>query len=193
MDMSAPFFHKKAQSILILSIIFFATLTRFAIPPFFNHLPNFSPIDATALFCGAYFTRRIQAIGVILLSVFIGDILLNKMYGNDWVFFYPGFYWQYSCYILMTGLGARLSTNIKVVTVVKTSILAALLFFIVSNFGVWMNGHLYPKTIEGLISCYYAAIPFFKNTLLSDVIFSMVLFGIYENLFKSHFMMRYNR
>jgi lipopolysaccharide export LptBFGC system permease protein LptF len=51
-------------------------------------------------------------------------------------------------------------------------------FFIITNFAVWAMGGLYPMTLEGLMACYIAGIPFYGNTLLSTALFSAVFFGL---------------
>lgn len=165
---------------ILLSIILLATLTRIVIPPLINHLPNFSAIDAIALFCGAYFSRRSIALLVVFLSIWIGDIFLNKIFLNHWVLFYSGFYWQYACYFLITFLGTSLKDKVKPIRLISACLASAVLFFAMSNFGVWYSGYLYPLTFDGLLACYIAAIPFFKNTLFSDLFFSLVLFGSFE-------------
>jgi len=171
----------KLQQKIILSLILFATLTRIAIPPFLGaHLPNFSPIDAIALFCGAYFHRRLTAFSVGLLSVWIGDLFINKILMGHWTLFYEGFYWQYGSYLLITWLGTTLARQVNPLRLMTTCFAAAVLFFIVSNFGVWCSGMLYPFNFDGLIACYIAAIPFFKNTLFSDLFFSILLFGSFQ-------------
>jgi hypothetical protein len=53
------------------------------------------------------------------------------------------------------------------------------IFFLVSNFGVWAGGTMYPKNFGGLITCYAAGVPFIHNTIISDVLFTTVLFGTY--------------
>lgn len=165
---------------ILLGILFFATLTRIAIPPFIGHPPNFSAISAISLFCGTYFSRRSMACVAVLFSVWLGDIFLNKIFMGHWVLFYSGFYWQYGCYFLITLLGISLKGNIKPLRLASACLVSALLFFGISNFGVWYSGLLYPLTPDGLMACYVAAIPFFKNTLFSDLFFSMVLFGSFE-------------
>jgi hypothetical protein len=165
---------------ILLSVLLFTMLTRFAIPPFFNHPPNFSAIDATALFCGAYFSRRSIACIVLLLSVWIGDIFLNKILIGHWNLFYSGFYWQYGCYLLMTLIGATLKHNIKPLPLLSACVASSILFFGISNFGVWYSGFLYPQNLDGLIACYVSAIPFFKNTLFSDLLYSIILFGSFQ-------------
>jgi hypothetical protein len=165
---------------LIFSIVLFAIVSRIAIPPFFGHIPNFSPLDAIALFCGTYFYKRIAAFVITLLSVWLGDIVINKMMLGHVVFFYPGCYWQYASYLLIAVVGMRLHQGVTLQRVAKACLASSMLFFMISNFGVWMSGALYPMTTDGLIACYLAAIPFFKNTLLSDFLFAAVLFGSFE-------------
>lgn len=167
-----------SQFNILLSIILFATMSRIAIPFLIGHPPNFSAIDTTALFCGAYLNRRWVAVVMVLFSVWIGDIFLNKILLGHWVLFYSGFYWQYICYFLITLIGASLKNKIGPVCLISACLASALLFFGISNFGVWYSGSLYPLNLEGLVACYVSAIPFFKNTLFSDLFFSLVLFGL---------------
>jgi hypothetical protein len=170
---------KSLTSKIIISIILLATLTRIAIPSFISHPPNFSPIDAIALFCGAYFGRR-SAFIVVLFSVWIGDVFLNKIFMGSWSLFYPGFYWQYASYGLITVIGMQLKNNVNPLRLSLACLTSSVLFFGISNFGVWCSGFLYPLTIDGLVTCYIAAIPFFKNTLFSDLTFSILLFGSFS-------------
>ena len=58
--------------------------------------------------------------------------------------------------------------------------MASSLFFLMSNFGVWTTGLMYPLTVQGLIACYTAALPFFLNTLAGDLLYSSALFGSFE-------------
>lgn len=162
---------------LIMSIGLFAILSRMALPPLFGHLPNFSPIAAIALFCGAHFHKRFLAIIVTLFSVWLGDIVMSKVLLGSWTFFYQGWYWQYGSYFLITLLGMQLTQQVKPFQLISACFGSAILFFVISNFGVWYSGLLYPLTLDGLIACYAAAIPFFKNTLFSDLFFAMILFS----------------
>ena len=65
------------------------------------------------------------------------------------------------------------------------SLLASVIFFIVSNFGVWAGGMIYPQNLVGLMECYAAAIPFFGNTLMGDLFYAGALFLMYERIFKA--------
>ena len=168
------------QPSLIVPIILFACVTRIAVPPMLGHPVNFSPIDAIALLCGAYVNKRSNAIFVTLLTVWVSDLLVNRLALGSWVLFYQGFYWQYACYILIVLLGSGLTNNIKPTNVILAGFSASMLFFLISNLGVWFTGVLYPLTFQGLIACYIAALPFLKNTILSDFIFTIVLFAIFE-------------
>ena len=144
---------------IIISIIVFATLTRVAIPPFFGHLPNFSALDALALFCGAYCERRMMAVALCLISVWVGDILLTH------TLFYEGFYWQYGSYALITLLGATCWQKRGSKWFPRRQQqwrMALASVFVITNFGVWFSGSLYPL-LESLIACYIAAVPFFDT------------------------------
>ena len=164
---------------IILPILFFACITRIAIPPMIGHPVNFSPIDAIALLCGAYAGKHSRAIFITLLSVWVSDLLVNRIALGHWVLFYQGFYWQYGCYILIALMGGQLLNKVKLVNLIFASLSASMVFFFISNLGVWLAGTLYPLTLNGLISCYIAALPFLKNTVASDYIFVAALFAIF--------------
>jgi len=164
----------------LFTIIVLVTISRISIPHLFQHPMNFSAIDATALMCGAYFSRKGFAIATVLASVWVGDLFINKILTGNWILFYSGFYWQYASYILITFIGFALKNKINTRFILFTSLSASTLFFTISNFGVWISSGLYPPTPTGLIESYIAAIPFFKNTVLSDLFFSILLFVIME-------------
>ena len=80
-----------------------------------------------------------------------------------------------ACLLLGSGFLARRRSALRLGGAVLTSSVA---FFVLSNFGMWASGY-YPRTLAGLVECYVAALPFFRNTLTSDVLYSAVLFGGY--------------
>ena len=96
--------------------------------------------------------------------------------------FYLGFhstiYWVYFSLIFIALLGFSLRTKMNMLNGLLSGISGSVIFFIITNFGVWLLGDLYEKNINGLISCYYMAIPFFKNTLISTLFFSYLTFLI---------------
>jgi hypothetical protein len=165
---------------VLLGIVSLATIGRISIPPILGHPSNFSPIDAIALFSGCYFSRKWAAIIVPLLSVWVSDIFITRMFTGQWELFYQGFYWQYACYPVMVLIGAMLATRVKPINIAAASLGSSVLFFIVSNFGSWLGFAIYPKTIAGLGICYAAGVPFFTSTILSDLVYTSVLFGAFE-------------
>ena len=165
---------------ILLGIVSFATLSRIAMPPLLGHPTNFSPINAIALFSGCYFAGKIQKFIIPLLSVWVGDLFIDYIYTQKFILFYSGFYWQYGLYIVMVLIGILLSNKVKPLNLLAASFSSSVLFFIVTNFGVWMGSGMYPDNAIGLAACYTAAIPFFSSTLLSDILYSTLFFGAFE-------------
>ncbi len=145
-------------------------------------VPNVSPVAALALFGAAHFTRMWQAFLIPLAAIWLSDLIINNLvyaaYTDGFVWFYSGFYWQYGAYILIGLLGAGLLR--KRITPLRTAggaLGSGLIFFVVSNFGVWISSSMYSPDLSGLIACYTAAIPFYRGTLAGDLIFTTVFFG----------------
>lgn len=132
------------------------------------HPPNFSPIDAMALFSGAYLAKRWLAVAAPLAALLLSDVILG---------FYPGMLFQYAAVILIALLGMAALTRVTVARLAVTAIASSVLFFVVSNFGVWLVGGIYPHTLPGLGACYVAAIPFFQNTVAGDLFYATLMFG----------------
>jgi hypothetical protein len=154
--------HNPRLNTLIIMIIA-AAATRL-IP----HLPNLTSVTALALFGGAYFSNRRLAFLVPLLALLVSDFILG---------FYQHMEIPYFSFALIVCIGLRLQQRRTAPRIAGAALLSALVFFIVTNFGVWAFDALYPKTFPGLVACYVAAIPFFRNTLLGDLIYTAVLFG----------------
>lgn len=150
----------------------------------FPHPPNFAPIGAMALFGAAYFSKKHIALILPIVAMWLSDLVINNVvyaqYFEGFTFFYQGFYWTYVAFIVIGVLGFFMLKKIQLKSVVFASLLAAILFFVISNFGVWASGTMYPKNFSGLLACYTAAIPFFKNTLMGNLVYSGVLFGAFE-------------
>lgn len=132
------------------------------------HPWNFAPIGALALFGGAVLPGTL-GLAVPLAALVLSDAVLG---------FYPGIGWVYGSYLLIALLGRALRGRRPTGRVVAYSVAASVLFYVVTNFGEWL-GPLYPHTPAGLVASYVAAIPFFRNTVLSDVCYSLALFAIY--------------
>jgi hypothetical protein len=165
---------------VLLGIVSFATVTRILTPPLLGHPSNFAPINAIALFSGCYFSGKLAKYIIPLISVWVGDLFIDYIYLHKFMFFYSGFYWQYTCYVLMVLIGIMISNKVKPGNVLAASISSSVLFFIITNFGVWIGFGMYPHSAVGLATCYTAAIPFFSSTLLSDIAYSALFFGSFE-------------
>lgn len=161
---------------VVVFLVAFAGLTRLL-----PHPANFAPLAAMALFSGAMAQRAWQGIGLTIGATWLSDLMVNNIlyagYFQGFVWFYDGFYWQYGAYILMALLAHKLLPNRGLLPITGMTLTATLLFFIISNFGVWVSGGIYPPTAEGLAACYVAALPFLRNAILGDVIYSALLFG----------------
>jgi hypothetical protein len=146
------------------------------------HPDNFSPISAIALFGGAYFSRKSLALVVPFLALWASDLYLNNVIYAQ---YFEGFTWYTSLWIyvafaLAMLLGTGLLQKVTPTKVFFTSLAASLLFFLVTNFDVWINSGMYAKNMAGLMACYTAALPFFQQTLAGDLFYTSVLFGIFE-------------
>jgi hypothetical protein len=133
------------------------------------HPMNFAPITAIALFGGMYFDKRVAPV-LPLAALVISDLFLG---------FYDGVVWVYGGFLLVSLLGMAASRNRSFSVITGSTVAGSLLFFLVTNFGVWQSGILYPLTMSGLAECYVAALPFFRNALAGDLFYAGVLFGSY--------------
>lgn len=167
---------------VLAGMIFLAALTR-VLP----HPPNFSPVEAIALFGGAYFASRAWAIVVPLVGMFISDLVLGLMHGGLYFdyFMSAGFALIYACILLSTVLGFGLRRKVSGPRVLAYGLAGSLLFYLVTNFGVWLTadavaGHT--ACSIGLAQCYVAGLPFFQWTVLGTLFYSALLFGGFELL-----------
>ncbi|MBL1140889.1 MAG: hypothetical protein HND53_02560 [Proteobacteria bacterium] len=139
------------------------------------HPLNFTPVGALGLFAGAYMLNKrvwLLPLSALLLS----DFIIGFYEPVAMLFVYLGF-----ALSVLIGRYA-LSEKRTAVRLGGAAAVSATLFFIVSNFGTWLAGALYPLTLSGLIECYVMAIPFYPNTLIGDLFYVVVLFGIFEGL-----------
>ncbi len=165
---------------LVLIIIGFATRFIFLIDGE-SILPNFSAIGAIALF-GAAYLKGAQRFIIPFGAYWVSDLILNNgfysQYYDSFVVF--GNFWVYGAFILAGIVGYYILRKRSIVRLVGASFAAAVLFYIITNFGVWAGGTMYPRNAGGLTACYVAAIPFFWNTVLGNLFYGFVLFGAYE-------------
>mgnify|MGYP001559575258 CR=1 FL=1 len=146
-------------------IIVFAVLLRIV-----PHAPNFAPIAAMALFGGAYLNKK-YALIVPLIAMFLSDIFLG---------FHSAMPYVYGSFLLIGLMGIWLSKHKNLKNVLLATFFSSILFFLITNFGVWLGGNLYSKDLPGFIKCYILALPFFRNTILGDLFYVGLFFGSYE-------------
>lgn len=164
---------------IISVMILFAAISRLL-----PHPANFAPIGGMALFGAAYYSKRYWAFIIPIVSMWISDVILNNVvygqYFDHFVWFYSGSLFTYAAFALIVLLGMFSLKKVKVPHLIVSALGASLIFFLVSNFGVWFSGMMYPKDFGGLMACYTAGIPFFKNTIAGDLVYTAVMFGAFE-------------
>ena len=163
---------------LISAIVMVAALSRLAM----TELPNVSPLGAMALFGGAYFSKRYLAVLIPLLALWVSDVVLNN---TIYAAYFEGFSWfgtpvVYLSIFVIALMGTKLLKKIKVKNLLIASLLTSLVFFLITNLGSWWALPMYTKDITGIIAAYWAGLPFFLSTILSNLFFTAVLFGGYE-------------
>ncbi len=133
------------------------------------HAPNFTPVAAIGLFAGATMGRRASWL-VPFAALLASDALIG--------FYHPvSMFWNYLGFAACLALGSGLLSRSRSLPRLAGATLASSVgFFALSNFGMWASGY-YPRTLAGLVECYAAGLPFFRNTLASDVFYVAVLFG----------------
>jgi len=174
----------KQNNKLVLSatlLILFAALTRL-----FPHYPNFTAIGAMAIFGGIVIKDKKLAFLLPLGALFLSDVCLqfftsiHGFYGKEQIF-------VYSAFILITGLAMFIRKQ-NVATIAFAAVWSGILFFLISNLGVWLLSPFYPNTLAGLAACYWIAIPFYNgeitgsfllNSIVGNLFFSAILFGAY--------------
>ncbi len=173
--------------ILIAALIFLTTLGRLVTN--YMAIYNFTAIGAGALFAGVVLKDKKYAYIVPLAALVLSDVFFQLFteipgfYGGEMLFVYGGF-------VLITFLGTKIRKP-KAGNIFLASIASGLIFYLVSNLGTFLFRDMYPHTLSGLLACYYAAIPFYKNelfgsfflnTIMGNVFYTGLLFGAYSLL-----------
>ena len=159
-------------------------ITLAALSRLIPHPPNIAPVAGMALFGSAYYSKKYWAYLIPIISMWVSDLILNNVmysqYFDSFVWFYSGSLFSYAAFALIVLMGSITLKKKNVGSVLFSALGASIIFFIVSNLGVWLTSPLYAKSWEGLIACYVVAIPFMQNTLIGDLCYTAVLFGLFE-------------
>ena len=162
------------KEIVPISLILILAMARL-IP----HPPNFTPIIAVAIMSGYFFKNINLSFLTLVVAMLIGDLFIG---------FYENMIFVYASLLLITFVFYKISNKINFKSLFIYGFIGSLIFFIISNFGVWALGSpgvydiAYDKNFNGLLQCYILAIPFFGNTFLSTLIFAYPAVFIYKSL-----------
>ncbi len=155
-------------------LVFIGALSRLV-----PHPANFTAIAAVALFGAVKMKDKKQAILIPLGAMLLSDAVFEVLYRtgvNPFPGFHSGMWYVYGAFLLIGLVGFWIRRSFSIPRLALGTLVASLLFFIVTNFGVWLSGW-YGYTLEGLSACYIAAVPFYRNQVLGDVFFTAFLFG----------------
>ena len=141
------------------------------------HPPNVTSITALALFGGACFSNRWIAFAVPLLALAASNLVLGVYWNWSFMAWQPHLWVQYVAFAMIVALGFLLRERRSVWRVASVTLASSVLFFVVTNLAEWAFQAWYPKTADGLVAAYVAAIPFFRNSLLGDFGYVALLFG----------------
>lgn len=149
---------------------------------------GFSPVIAIALFAGFIIRKKDMSFILPLLALFISDALMQVLYltGN---FEYAGFYggqWKNYLLLLSATLIGWMLKGSRWAGLVAGGILSPTVYFLVSNYMVWQGTSeaVYPKSFNGLMTCYEAGLPFYKNSLAAMLVFLPLILVVYNYLVK---------
>ena len=152
---------KNFQSYLLpISLILILSFSRLIPHPW-----NFTPVLAMGIFSGFYFKNFILGSFIVICSMFIGDLYLG---------FHSTMFFTYISLIIAVALGLFVN-KFKFTEVLFTGLTSSVCFFVITNFGAWLTLEMYEKNLTGLLQSYVLAIPFFHNTLISTLLYLVVL------------------
>lgn len=158
---------KTGEWLLALLLISLAVASRLI-----GHPPNFTPLLAVIFFSAVYL-KGSQPFYIPLLALFLSDLIIGLYSPLLMAAVYGSF-------LIGSLIGQQIKKNFAWLNLIIGLLGAGLIFYLLTNFAVWAITPWYPKTIAGLINCYYLALPFYRNALLGDIFYGLALFGSYE-------------
>lgn len=141
-------------------------------------------MTALALFGGAVFAGRMVGLITVLVAMFVGDVVLEILYRLDlrsWPGFHSLMLVVYASFIPTVGIGMLVRRHLRPHIVICGSLAGSSIFFLVTNYAYWSlpSQTLYPRSWEGLVACYQAALPFYRTMILGDLFYTTLLFGAF--------------
>jgi len=138
------------------------------------HPWNFTPVLATSIFAGFYFKEFFLSFFIVIFSMFLGDVFLG---------FHSTMIFTYISLIIAVLIGLFIKV-LSFKNILFSGLVSSICFFIITNFGVWLVTGMYDQSIDGLLTCYVAAIPFFSNTILSTLFYLFLIKFLEKSLLK---------
>ncbi len=136
------------------------------------HAANFAPVSAIALFGGVYLSRKYA-----LLLPIAALVLSDALIGFDSL---ESRLTVYGSFLIVGLIGLMIRKNKNILTIAGGAISGSIIFYLITNFAFFYPGTMYPHSLSGVLESYYMGLPFFRNTLLGDLFYSGLLFGVYE-------------
>ena len=133
------------------------------------HPPNFTPLGAMAILAGATIKDLRLGIFIPIAAMLVSDALIG---------FHSSVFFVYAAVITMVVLSRICLARYTVARLAGTAVAASIVFYVVTNFGAWLSHDMYAHTASGLWQAYVAGIPFFRNTLLSNLLFTAISFYV---------------
>ena len=134
------------------------------------HPSNFTPILAVGIFSGFYFRQLYLSIFIVIFSMFLGDLYLG---------FHSTMLFTYFSLAIAVVIGLFVK-KFKFSEILFSGLLSSAVFFIITNFGAWLTLEMYEKSFAGLLSSYVLAIPFFHNTMISTLLYLLLIKVLFE-------------
>lgn len=156
------------ENLVIRTVVILAMIALAAVLRVMPHPWNFTPVGAMALFSGAVIKDRRLAFLFPLVSLFVGDIFVG---------FHKLMPLVYASFLVDVALGYWIRNHRTVARIGGVTLIGAIQFFLVTNFGVWAFLEGWPHTAAGLLACYVAGLPLLLNTLAGEAFYATLFFA----------------
>lgn len=168
--------HIKLSRFIVLTLLVIAAALTRVMPLLIPHIWNFTAVGALAIFAGAQFNDKRLAFIMPLMAMALSDLFIGNGFS---ILVYTGF-------IAMVACGYLIRRKVSVTNVILASFISASVFYLITNFAFFYPVTFYPHNVSGILASYTAALPFFRNMLIGNLVFSAVLFTSFYLLSKRY-------
>lgn len=168
--------HIKLSRFIVLTLLVIAAALTRVMPLLIPHMWNFTAVGALAIFAGAQFNDKRLAFIMPLMAMALSDLFIGNGFS---MLVYTGF-------IAMVACGYLIRRKVSVTNVILASFISASVFYLITNFAFFYPVTFYPHNVSGILASYTAALPFFRNMLIGNLVFSAVLFTSFYLLSKRY-------